>query len=81
MWHPVNIDMVIHIMRGDLLAPKPPESKNSLVYTVISVEQDGSLDLVSKPVTFLYSIRDLVTGTIIKPEKLVSENWWYFAAK
>lgn len=80
-WQPISFDVVTKIKLGDTVAPKPPQHKNSLVYTVNSIEFDGSFDLVSKPVSFSYSIGNLITGTIIKPEKLVADNWWHFDGK
>jgi len=76
MWQPVSVDTIATIRQGDILAPKLPENKNSLLYTVVAIGQDGSLDLISKPIKFSTCLFDLVAGTIIKPEKLVSEKWW-----
>lgn len=77
MWQPINIDIVARIRQGDILAPSLPISKNSLLYTVVNIDQDGSLDLISKPVSFSTCLFELVAGTIIKPEKLLKEKWWY----
>lgn len=80
MWQPISVDICARIRRGDILAPSLPVSKNSLLYTVVNINQDGSFDLISKPVSFSTCLFELVAGTIIKPEKLLKEKWWYLSA-
>lgn len=44
----------------------------------MDVEPDGTIFLISRPLSLIESITDLVAGKNIKPAELVKEKWWYF---
>lgn len=78
MWYPITLQKVAEIKKGDLLSHGLPLHKNSLIYDVMDIEEDGNFFLISKPLNIIDAVTDLVAGKNIKPAELVEEKWWYF---